>query len=152
MRFVRNPCVLDQTSTKYCLMYTYHGMTDQTEVKIELEEMIKDDVVLFDKYVFPSSVMNGAILFHSTKVIYTKIYSMNVLEFKQILRTWKFEYAVSLLYISQYLKPIQSFTFDHSHYTKNYSKAMDFLTYTKEILDGKLHFLCEGSKISIHSE
>ena len=120
-------------------MYTYHGMTDQTEVKIELEEMIKDDVVLFDKYVFPSSVMNGAILFHSTKVIHTKIYSGNssmflksvwmprhstkvihtkiysgnVLEFKQILRTWMFEYAVSLFYISQYLKPIQSFTFDH---------------------------------------
>lgn len=113
MRFVRNPCVLDQTSTKYCLMYTYHGMTDQTEVKIELEEMIKDDVALFDKYVFPSSVMNGAILFHSTKVIHTKIYSGNVLEFKQILRTWMFEYAVSLFYISQYLKPIQSFTFDH---------------------------------------
>ena len=94
-------------------MYTYHGMTDQTEVKIELEEMIKDDVVLFDKYVFPSSVMNGAILFHSTKVIHAKIYSGNVLEFKQILRTWMFEYAVSLFYISQYLKPIQSFTFDH---------------------------------------
>ena len=94
-------------------MYTYHGMTDQTEVKIELEEMIKDDVVLFDKYVFPSSVMNGAILFHSTKVIHTKIYSGNALEFKQILRTWMFEYAVSLFYISQYLKPIQSFTFDH---------------------------------------
>ena len=58
-------------------------MTDETEVKIELEEMIKDDVVLFDKYIFPSSVMNGAILFHSTKVIYAKIYVVNVLEFKQ---------------------------------------------------------------------
>ena len=83
MRFVRNPCVLGQTSTKYCSMYTYHGMTDETEVKIELEEMIKDDVVSFDKYIFPSSVMNGAMLFHSTKVIYAKIYVVNVLEFKQ---------------------------------------------------------------------
>ena len=112
-------------------MYTYHGMTDETEVKIELEEMIKDDVVLFDKYAFPSPVINGAILFHSTKVMYAAIFSVNVLDFKQSLRIWntvksKFEYAVSLFCISQYLKSVQSFKCDHSHYTKNYSKTVGF--------------------------
>ena len=123
--------MLGQTSTKFCSMYTYHGMTDETEVKIELEEMIKDDVVLFDKYAFPSSVINGAILFHPTKVMYAAICAVNVLDFKQSLRIWntvksKFEYAVSLFCISQYLKSVQSFKCDHSHYTKNYSKTVGF--------------------------
>ena len=72
--------MLGQTSTKFCSMYTYHGMTDETEVKIELEEMIKDDVVLFDKYAFPSPVINGAILFHSTKVMYAAICAVNVIQ------------------------------------------------------------------------